>query len=242
LIGQQGATASTKQRRGGDVAFRDRGPARSARPQRKGFWRDTIESVLVALVIFLVIRTFAFQAFRIPTGSMENTLLPGDFLFINKFAYGARVPFTEVRLPGYTHPQRGDIIVFEYPRDPKQDYIKRCIGVAGDVIEMRNKQLYVNGIPQDEPYAVHKDARLFRPGDEDPQILNHLGNRDNFGPYRVPPGSIFMMGDNRDQSYDSRFWGPVDMHLVHGRAWVTYFSWDPNRHLPRPSRMFHLIH
>ncbi|MCA9728951.1 MAG: signal peptidase I, partial [Candidatus Eisenbacteria bacterium] len=194
----------------------------------------------IAVIIFLVIRTLAFQAFRIPTGSMENTLLPGDFLFVNKFFYGARVPFTEFRLPGFTEPHRGDIIVFQFPQNPKEDYIKRCIGVGGDVIEVKNKIVYVNGVPQDEPYTVHKDPDL-KPG-----------LRDNMPAVKVPPDHLFMMGDNRDFSYDSRFWGPVDLHLVRGRAWITYFSIDPDRSpikigshvipwVPRPSRMFHLI-
>lgn len=199
-------------------------------PQRqKGMLRDGLESIGVALLIFLLIRTFAFQAFRIPTGSMENTLLPGDFLFINKFAYGARFPFSQFRLPGYSHPKRGDILVFEFPQDRKQDYIKRCVAVAGETVEVRDKQLYINGEEQDEEYVVHKD----------PHRNNDV--RDNFGPYRVPPNHIFMMGDNRDQSYDSRYWGPVDLGLVHGKAWVTYFSIDPKRYLPRPGRMFRLI-
>jgi len=193
-------------------------------------FRDFLESIFVALIIFLLIRTFAFQAFRIPTGSMENTLLPGDFLFINKFAYGARVPMTNVRLPGYSHPKRTDILVFEFPQDRKQDYIKRCVAVAGETVEVRQKQLFINGVPQNEPYVVHKD----------PHISNDV--RDNFGPFRVPPNHIFMMGDNRDQSYDSRYWGPVDLRLVHGKAWVTYFSIDPKRYIPRPTRMFRLIH
>jgi signal peptidase I len=203
---------------------------RAARPPTKGVVRDFVESILVALLIFLVIRTLAFQAFRIPTGSMENTLLPGDFLFINKFAYGARVPLTTYRLPGYTHPKHGDIIVFEFPQDRKQDYIKRCVALAGETVEVKAKQLYINGLLQNEPYVVHKD----------PRMTNDI--RDNFGPYKVPPGCVFMMGDNRDQSYDGRYWGPVDLHLVHGKAWVTYFSIDPKRYLPRFTRMFRIIH
>jgi signal peptidase I len=206
-------------------------PARS-----KGFLRETVESVLYAGVIFLVIRTLAFQAFRIPTGSMEDTLLPGDFLFINKFAYGARLPFTDVRLPGYAQPRRGDIIVFEYPKDTKVDYIKRCVALAGQTVEVRNKQLLVDGVLQEERYVLHKDPAV---GLErgDPRF-----DRDNFGPYKVPPGCVFMMGDNRDYSADGRFWGPLPTKLIHGRAWVTYFSWDTKSHLPRPRRMFRLIH
>jgi signal peptidase I len=207
---------------------------------RKGSWREFLESLGVAVLIFLVIRTFAFQAFRIPTGSMENTLLPGDFLFVNKFFYGARLPFTEVRLPGFTEPHRGDIVVFQFPDDPSQDYIKRCIGVGGDVIEVKNKEVYVNGVRQEEPYIVHKDPAL------------RADVRDNMPAVKVPPDHLFMMGDNRDFSYDSRFWGPVDMELVRGKAWITYFSWDKDQHLfsiggleikglPRISRMFRLI-
>lgn len=216
--------------KGGGVRFWGRRKPGAEAPPKKGVIRDTAESLFVAFIIFLVIRTFAFQAFRIPTGSMENTLLPGDFLFVNKFAYGARVPFTDWRLPGYSDPRRGDIIVFEFPQDPSQDYIKRCVAVGGDVVEVKEKRLYVNGQAQSEPYAIHRDSRI------------EPGVRDNYGPFRVPPGHLFMMGDNRDQSYDSRYWGPVDVHLVHGKAWVTYFSWDPQRKLPRPSRMFDLIH
>jgi len=210
--------------------------ASRARARSKGYVREMAESLIYAGVIFLLIRTFAFQAFRIPTGSMEDTLLPGDFLFINKFAYGARIPFTETRLPGYAEPKRGDIIVFEFPRDRKVDYIKRCVAVGGQIVEVRNKELYIDGVPQSERYVVHKDGKL---GDE---RTSPLFERDNYGPYRVPPGHLFMMGDNRDFSSDSRFWGPVPVELVHGRAWVTYFSWDPESKLPRPRRMFRLIH
>jgi signal peptidase I len=211
-----------------------RAPKGPVRP--KGALRETVESLAYAVVIFLVIRTLAFQAFRIPTGSMEETLLPGDFLFINKFAYGARVPFTDLRLPGYAQPRRGDIIVFEYPKDKKVDYIKRCVAVAGQTVEVRNKQLFVDGAPAEEPFVVHKDPST---GVErgDPRF-----ERDNWGPYKVPAGCLFMMGDNRDYSADSRFWGPLPVNLIHGRAWVTYFSWDPKGHLPRPKRMFRLIH
>jgi signal peptidase I len=200
-------------------------PARA----KKGFFREMIESLAVAFVIFLVIRTFAFQAFRIPTSSMENTLLPGDFLFVNKFAYGAMVPFIHVRLPGYTEPKPGDIIVFQFPEDPSQDYIKRCIAVGGDTVEIKNKQVYVNGKPIDQHYAVFRDPQL------------RADVRDNMGMVHVPPHHLFMMGDNRDRSYDSRFWGTVDMKLVRGKAWITYFSWDKKTKLPRFNRMFRWI-
>ncbi len=204
------------------------GSKKSAAPPKKGPLRDTIESLIVAFLIFLAIRTFAFQAFKIPSGSMENTLLPGDFLFIDKFAYGARLPLTNFRLPGFTHPKVGDIIVFQYPGDHSIDYIKRCVAVAGDVVQVKNKDLYVNGVERHEPFVVH--------------LADGPTSGDNFGPYKVPPGDLFMMGDNRDNSADSRFWGPLDTHLIRGKAWFTYFSWDPDKHLPRPMRMFRLIH
>ena len=197
---------------------------------RKGFLRETLESLGVALLIFLVVRTFAFQAFRIPTSSMENTLLPGDFLFVNKFAYGAMVPGLNTRLPGYSEPKRGDIIVFQFPEDPSQDYIKRCIALGGDTVEVRDKKVYVNGeMVSDQDYAVHRDPKMM------PDV------RDNLAAFKVPEGHLFMMGDNRDFSYDSRFWGAVDMKLVRGKAWITYFSWDKDSKLPRFDRMFRWI-
>lgn len=200
-------------------------PARA----RKGFLRETLESLGVALIIFLVVRTFAFQAFRIPTSSMENTLLPGDFLFVNKFAYGAMVPGLEFRLPGYAEPKAGDIIVFQFPEDPSQDYIKRCVATGGDTVEIRDKTLFVNGEAVEEDYTIHRDGNV------------KSDMRDNMAMFRVPPGHLFMMGDNRDFSYDSRFWGPVDMKLVRGKAWLTYFSWDKESKLPRFDRMFRWI-
>jgi signal peptidase I len=202
-------------------------PASERRP--RGVLRETVESLGSAILIFLVIRLFAFHAFRIPSESMENTLLVGDFLFVNKLTYGPRIPFTTTRLPGFTHPKPGDVIVFEYPRDRKVAYIKRCVATEGQTVEVRNKQLFVDGVLHDEAWAVHKDARV------DPI-------RDNFGPYKVPPGFLFMMGDNRDFSADSRVWGPLDKRFIHGKAWVIYFSWDSVRHFPRFSRMFHVIH
>jgi len=196
----------------------------------KGVFRESVESLGVALLIFLVIRTFAFQAFRIPSSSMEETLFPGDFLFVNKFAYGAQVPFTQARLPGFTEPKPGDIIVFQFPENPDQDYIKRCVAVGGDTVEVRDKTVYVNGEKQNDSFTVHRDP-----------VIQKYGPRDNMEKLVVPPGHLFMMGDNRDQSSDSRYWGTVDTRLIRGKAWVTYFSWDMQRKLPRFSRMFRLI-
>ncbi len=204
---------------------------------RKGFWRETIESLAVALVIFFLVRTFAFQAFRIPTGSMEKTLLPGDFLFVNKFAYGAKLPFLDIRLPGYSEAKAGDIIVFQFPEDPKQDYIKRCVATEGQTVEIREKRVYIDGVLKEEPYAVFADTRVYPLG----RGPAGMPERDNMRPRKVPPHHLFMMGDNRDASYDSRGWGFVDLRLVRGKAWITYFSWDKSRNLPRFGRMFRWI-
>lgn len=201
-------------------------PASERRP--RGVLRETVESLGSAILIFIVIRFFAFHAFRIPSESMENTLLVGDFLFVNKLVYGPRIPFTTTRLPGFTHPKPGDVIVFEYPWDRSKAYIKRCVATEGQTVEVRDKKLFVDDVPQADAWAVHKDARF------DPK-------RDNFPPFKVPPGFLFMMGDNRDFSADSRVWGALDERFIHGKAWAIYFSWDPLRHFPRFSRMFHLI-
>jgi signal peptidase I len=156
----------------------------------------------------LVFRQFVVQAFRIPSGSMKNTLLVGDFLFVNKFLYGAQIPWTQTRLPAIRQPRRGDIIVFKAPTDGR-DFIKRCVAVGGDTLLLRGQQLFVNGELQNEPYASY-----------DPRIRD----RRNFGPVIVPAGHLFMMGDNRDNSQDSRSWGTLDIHRVKGKAIFIYFS------------------
>lgn len=175
--------------------------------------RENLESLAWAVVLMLVVRTLLLQAFRIPSASMRDTLLEGDFLFVSKVDYGPNLPFTHVRLPGLRAPRRGDIIVFQWPRDPSQDFIKRCIAVPGETVEIRRKRVYVNGRPLDEPYVLHTDPL------EDP-------TRDNMPPQVVPPGHLFMMGDNRENSADSRSWGFLPMPLVKGRAVFIYFSTD----------------
>ncbi len=206
------------------------GVSAGRRRRHKPVWREYAEALLVAVVLAMVIRTFAFQAFRIPTGSMEDTLLVGDFLFVSKFLYGAEVPFTGgARLPGIRDPRRGDIIVFRYPQDPSQDYIKRCVAVGGDTVEYRDKVLYINGERQIEPYVKHADGERIVQG------------RDNFGPIVVPEGKYFMMGDNRDRSSDSRYWGFLDHDLIRGKALFIYWSWDNARNMVRFSRIFDVI-
>lgn len=181
-------------------------------------WEYT-EAIITALILALVIRAYIIQAFKIPSGSMIPTLLIGDHILVNKFIYGTEIPFTDRRILVLRNPEKGDIIVFKYPENPKKDFIKRVIATGGDVIEEKNKVVYINGQALKEPYAVHSDTGL-RPVGNDP--------RDNFGPITVPKGKLFMMGDNRDQSYDSRYWGFVDLKEVRGEALIIYWSWDPD--------------
>ena len=206
----------------------------STRPERrpKSLLREYVEAIVYALLLTVALRAFVLQAFRIPSESMLDTLLVGDYLFVNKLDYGPKVPFTDTRLPGFRTPRPGDIIVFQYPDDPRRDYIKRCVAVAGQTIEIKDKVLYVDGKKQVEPYVKHIDPTV-RPATVDP--------RDNYGPEQVPPGHLFMMGDNRDNSNDSRFWGTVDMGLVKGRAMFLYWSWDGERRWPRFHRILTAI-
>ncbi len=201
--------------------------------RRKSVLQEYVEAALWALAITLFLRAFVIQAFRIPSQSMEDTLLIGDYLFVNKFQYGPKIPFTHARLPGLGKPRPNDVIVFQYPQDPSKDYIKRCVAVGGQTVEIRDKRVYVDGKPRIEPYAIHKESRVLPGGFE---------HRDNIPPFTVPPGRLFMMGDNRDNSYDSRYWGPVDLDLVKGRAMFIYWSWDAQRHWPRWNRIFRVIH
>jgi signal peptidase I len=190
--------------------------------------REYLEAALWALLITLFLRAFVIQAFRIPSESMKDTLLVGDFLFVNKFEYGAKIPFTHIRLPGLRQPKRGDVIVFQFPQDPSKDYIKRCIATGGETIEIHNKAVSVTGTALVEPYAIHSDPNVKPAGYE---------YRDNFGPFTVPPTEMFMMGDNRDNSNDSRYWGTLAMDLVKGRAMFLYWSWDGDRNWPRWNRI-----
>jgi signal peptidase I len=173
---------------------------------------DTVEAVLVAAAIALTFKGFVFQIFHVPSSSMEGTVLTGDYVLVNKFAYGThRGPWEKV-LP-YRNLARGDVVVFRYPPDPARDFIKRAVAVAGDKIEGEAKALRVNGLEPFEPYAVHRDATTYGTGA--PQTLLR---RDRFGPVAVQAGHFFAMGDNRDESQDSRFWGPVPLAHLEGRA------------------------
>lgn len=185
----------------------------------KSTFREYTEAIIIALVLALFIRTFIIQAFKIPSGSMLPTLLIGDHLLVNKFIYGVKVPFSGMVLLPVKDPQPNDVIVFKYPQDPKLDYIKRVIGIGGDVIESRDKTIYVNGKLFDDRHAFHGDNTVIK------------GIRDNFGPITVPEGKVFVMGDNRDNSYDSRFWGFVDHKAILGKALILYWSWDVDQPL-----------
>lgn len=184
---------------------------------KKASFKEYAESIAIALVLAFVLRSFVVQAFKIPSGSMENTLAIGDHLLVNKFLYGIKLPFTDKRFFKMRDPRRGDIIVFEYPKDPSRDFIKRVIGTPGDRIEIRDKKVFVNNVPYENPHEIHKDKGLV-PRQQNP--------RDNFGPVIVPVNSYFVMGDNRDRSYDSRFWGFVTREKIEGLAFIKYWSWD----------------
>jgi signal peptidase I len=189
-------------------------------PQNKSFLREYGEALFIALILALVIRAFLVQAFSIPSGSMQPTLLVGDYLLVNKFSYGIRNPFTNKVLIPLSQPQRGDVVVFIFPQDPSKDYIKRVIGLPGDQVRVVDKKVYVNGKLLETPQAYYTDSTLI-PAPSRPTE----SPRDNFGPITVPAKSYFVMGDNRDHSYDSRFWGFVPMDNLRGKALVIYFSW-----------------
>ena len=194
--------------------------------KKKSVVREYTEIIVLAVALALFVRTFFVQAFRIPSESMEDTLLVGDFLFANKLIYGPKLPLVNIRLPAIRQPKPGDIIIFKYPGDPKVDYIKRCVATEGQTVELIDNHLYVDGVLQDEKYTKY--------------VFGSRPDR-HFGPFTVPPGHIFMMGDNRDNSADSRAWGPLDKHLIMGKAMFIYFSWNPRGHSIRFSRIGDVI-
>jgi signal peptidase I len=184
--------------------------------RRKSVFREYFELIAETAVFVFFVMTFVVQAFQIPTGSMEPTLLVGDFLLVNKLIYAGVGSPLEAKILPRRDIRRGDIIVFKYPNDLSKDYVKRAIGFPGEKLEIRNKQVFINDAPLDEPYKVHGDGQIYPAGGE---------VRDNFGPVTIPQGSIFAMGDNRDNSQDSRYWGFLPLSYVKGRPWVIYFSY-----------------
>ena len=179
--------------------------------------REYVESLIIAAIIAFFVRSFVIQAFKIPSSSMEPTLLIGDHLLVNRLSYVMKIPFTDKVIFSLGDPKKNDVIVFRYPVEPDKDFIKRVIATPGDTIEIRDKVIFVNGKRIDDKWGFYSDL-LIVPGNINP--------RDNFGPFKVPKDSYFVMGDNRDRSLDSRFWGIVPKDHLVGRALILYFSWN----------------
>jgi len=211
------------------------GEKEAAKPQEetetRSVWREYAEALFMAVLLALFIRTFIVQAFKIPSGSMLPTLQVGDHLLVNKFLYGVRIPFTGTRFLSIRQPAHDDVIVFIYPQDRTKDFIKRVKGIPGDRIEIKNKVVYINGAAVDDPHAFY---------DKTPDRMARAP-RDNFGPFTVPDGQVFVMGDNRDHSHDSRFWGTVPYEDILGKAFILYWSWDSDDFRPRLGRVGMLI-
>jgi signal peptidase I len=187
---------------------------------KKSTAREYFESIVIAVILALFVRTWAVQAFKIPTGSMENNLLIGDHLLVNKFVFGPAMSGLERTLMPMQEIRRHDVVVFKYPDEPERDFIKRVVGLPGDTLELRNKKVYVNGQPLDEPFVHFLD-----PVSESSEITS-FDVRERYGPVRVPDGQYFVMGDNRDNSQDSRYWGFLPRSYIKGRALMIYWSFD----------------
>ena len=201
--------------------------------KKKTLVREYVEAIIIALLLALFIRGFVVQAFKIPSGSMIPTLLIGDHILVSKFIYGLRNPFTGSVLIPVKEPERLDVVVFKYPLNPSQDFIKRVVGIPGDTVEVVDKKVYVNGsLLQDDP-GVNNKGRV---------LPEDISPRDNFGPVTVPDKSLLVMGDNRDNSHDSRFWGFVDFKDLKGKAFVLYWSWDKENFAVRWRRFGKIIH
>jgi signal peptidase I len=202
----------------------ERLPTEETTSRRKSLVREYGEAIVIAIVLALVIRTLVVQAFTIPSGSMMDTLLVGDYILVNKFLYGAEMPFTDWRMPGLRDPARGDIIVFRYPQDEKRDFIKRIVGTPGDRILIRGHDVFVNGQRFAEAYVKHTALLSQHSG---PLYCSYAYGCE---PTVVPAHSYFVMGDNRDNSQDSRYWGFVRRDKIKGKAFLIYWSWDGDRH------------
>jgi signal peptidase I len=215
-------------------------PVEVEKKKKKSLIREYAEAIIVAILLALLIRAFVVQAFTIPSGSMMDTLLVGDYILVNKFIYGAEVPFTGWHLPGLRQPRRGDVVVFKYPLDEKRDFIKRIIAVPGDELILRGNQLFINGEPIPEPY-IKPGTGAFAPprrsladrGFSEPCLAQAAtaGEKhpDQFGAIVISPGYYFVMGDNRDNSQDSRYWGCLKREGIRGKAFMIYWSWSGDR-------------
>ncbi|MFP3980222.1 MAG: signal peptidase I [Desulfobacterales bacterium] len=199
----------------------------------KGRLRENIEAIVIAVLLALFIRAFVVQAFKIPSGSMEPTLQVGDHILVNKFIYGIRLPVTNTVIIPVSEPEKGDIIVFEYPVEPDKDFIKRVVGAPGDTVEIKDKKVYVNGRQIDNYPIKHTEKDL---------LSGSVNKRDNFGPVTVPADAYFVLGDNRDHSYDSRFWGFVREEAIKGEAFIIYWSWDSDAFGVRWGRIGKVLH
>jgi signal peptidase I len=191
--------------------------------------REYIEAFIIALILALIIRAIIIQAYKIPSGSMKPTLLIGDHILVNKFIYGWNYPFTRKKICTFKTPKREDIIVFVCPVDKKKDFIKRIIGLPGEKIQIKNKIIYINDKLYNNPHGDYRDVYI-------------VESRDNLGPIVVPEDSYFVLGDNRDKSYDSRFWGFVNIGYIKGKAFILYWSWDKENFGIRWRRIGRLIH
>jgi signal peptidase I len=200
----------------------------------KSTFREYAEAIVMALLLALFIRTFIVQAFKIPSGSMIPTLLIGDHILVNKLAYGIRIPFVEDYAVDFQTPKRGDVVVFIFPEDRSKDFIKRVIALGGETVEIRAKKVFVNGKPIEDPHAHYEGSEI--PG------IGALANQDDYGPKTVPENHVFVMGDNRDRSHDSRFWGFVNVDDIRGKAFLIYWSWDGSDRWVRWERIGDLIH
>lgn len=207
--------------------------SRQIPPKKKTLLREYTEAIIIALLLALFIRGFVVQAFKIPSGSMIPTLLIGDHILVSKFIYGLRNPFTGSVLIPVKEPERLDVVVFKYPLNPSQDFIKRVVGVPGDVVEVVDKKVFVNGVLLPNDPGVNGNDRV---------IARESSPRDNFGPVTVPEKSLLVMGDNRDNSHDGRFWGFVDYKNLKGKAFVLYWSWDKDNFAVRWRRFGKIIH
>ncbi len=219
------------------------GQSKGKAEERRPSWRCTLLRSVCLVFSLLTVRVVALQAFTITSGSMEPTLMAGDFLFVNKAALGSRIPFTDIRVPGYSEPRRGEILVFDPPHDDTLILVKRLVGMPGDTLEMRDNTLYLNGQAQDEPYVRHTNdepdfsaaAMLWQQ-----EVLvggpreDYLPTRDTWGPLVVPDGRYFMLGDHRDESLDSRTWGLLERWRFEGRIIVRYFSYNRDSYRPFP--------
>jgi signal peptidase I len=210
--------------------------------EKKSTGREYYEALLIAIIFVNFARIFVFQAFKIPSGSMEDNLKVGDHIIVNKFIYGRKSDSPLAKLIPIRDVRRGDVIVFRFPEDPQTDFVKRVVGLPGETVVIRDKQVSINGKLLDEPYVVFDDPTIYP---RQPALPEPYRSRDQYGPVVVPDGQYFAMGDNRDRSHDSRFWGFVPRSLIKGKAFMVYWSFDgqpPPAGSSGMTRLKHLLH